>query len=60
MRRNEINDYLKKELRKPPRCAQEVCDPFLASLTEEEMKYLEQRIIELSKTWDDQTLYKGA
>ncbi|MCZ3621396.1 hypothetical protein [Lactobacillus mulieris] len=60
MRKAEIDEYIQNEIKKPPRCAQEVCDPFLASLSDEEMKYLEKRILQLSKTWDDHTLYMGA
>ncbi|EEU21591.1 hypothetical protein ABZU09_06585 [Lactobacillus mulieris] len=58
MRKEEIEEYIQREIRKPP-VDYQISDPFIESLNDEEMAYLEKRLIELSKTWQPPYEYLG-
>ncbi|KRL63949.1 hypothetical protein [Lactobacillus psittaci] len=51
MQRIEIEEYIQREIRKPP-VDYQISNSFIESLSEEEMAYLEKRLIEISKTWN--------
>ncbi|EEU21594.2 glycyl-tRNA synthetase subunit alpha [Lactobacillus mulieris] len=60
MRRAEIDKFIQEELSKPPVDAQYAQHPLLDSLSEEEWNYLDNRLKEIEKTWENPYFNIGA